>query len=115
MAPACGQTLENAVKLDTSFPAAILTTMIPLLETKSLTDNSSFDKLTVNNTAVFPPPGGFPLSDPDPSSLEQACIIQATQVKAKPPVSLFKKSILSMLLDFMNSKTNTRLNLFNYS
>jgi hypothetical protein len=37
--PACGQTEEKAVKLVTTFPAAIRTTMTPPPATKSLTES----------------------------------------------------------------------------
>ena len=91
VAPACGQALENATKLVTVFPVAVLTTITPLSSMKSLTNSSWEDKFTVSRTFV----GGVVLvllllllllGGVVPSSLEHACIMQLMQVRVSPPV-----------------------------
>ncbi len=88
VAPACGQALENATKLVTVFPVAVLTTITPLSSMKSLTNSSWDDRFTVKRTFV----GGVVLllllllGGVVPSSLEHACIMQLIQVNVRPPV-----------------------------
>lgn len=85
VAPACGQALENATKLVTVFPVAVLTTITPLSSMKSLTNSSWEDKFTVSRTFVG---GGIGIivvivvvRGVVPSSLEHACIMQLMQVR----------------------------------
>jgi flagellar biosynthesis protein FlhB len=101
VAPACGQALENATKLVTVFPVAVLTTITPLSSMKSLTNSSWDDRFTVKRTFV----GGVVLlllllllllGGVVPSSLEHACIMQLIQVNVRPPVIWLMNDFLSM-------------------
>jgi hypothetical protein len=97
VAPAWGQTDENATKLDAVFPVAVRMTMKPLLATKSLIDFNSISKLIVDPVDEFEFAGaaGAPMS-----SFEQALAKQAKHATDIPLVNVDKNSVRFMIRIF---------------
>ena len=90
VAPACGQTEENATKLDAAFPLAVRMTIKPLFATKSLMDFNSISKLIVNPADEFEFDGaaGAPIS-----SFEHALAKHAIHATDNPLVNVDKNSL----------------------
>jgi hypothetical protein len=94
VAPACGQTDENAKKFAGVFPTAVRMTMYPLFATKSLTAFNSESKLIEKPIEVL---GLFIALGAPLSSFEQALAKHAMHATEKLPVNVLKNSFLFIL------------------
>ena len=112
--PACGQTDEKALKLETTLFVKVRITITPLLAIKSFTDFNSVAKFTVKTFVlgfepVFTLPDGVGAFI---DSFEHAKAKQATQVDASPPDNVDRKSFLFMFCILTITQTTKISNCF---